>query len=108
MVGTTQFCQITGVQRNTLEAWIEAGWLLPRQGRQGWQFSDLDLVRARLIIDLGGPMGVNDEGIAVILHLVDQVHGLRRALVGVTTPPSTGISSSLDAGLRRSADARRY
>jgi chaperone modulatory protein CbpM len=25
-------------------------------------------------------MGVNDEGLDVILHLIDQMHGLRRAL----------------------------
>jgi len=33
-----------------------------------------------LIRDLKADFGVNDEGVDVILHLVDQLHGLRRAL----------------------------
>ena len=40
----------------------------------------MDLARARLIHDLKHNMGVNDEGLGVILHLIDQMHGLRRAL----------------------------
>ena len=36
--------------------------------------------RARLIQDLKTDLGVNDEGVDVILHLLDQLHGLRRAL----------------------------
>jgi chaperone modulatory protein CbpM len=27
--------------------------------------------------------GVNDEGVSVILHLVDQMHGLRRSMQGL-------------------------
>lgn len=84
MNDTTQFCRMAGVRRGQLETWIEAGWLNPPSGRDGWRFSAIDLMRVRLIIDLSGPMGVNDEGVAVILHLVDQIHGLRRALRGAT------------------------
>lgn len=97
MVDTTKFCRMAGVERVVLEAWIDAGWLSPRQGGQGRQFSGIDLVRARFILDLGGPMGVNDEGIAVILHLIDQIHGLRRALRGATTPPSSSAPASRGA-----------
>jgi chaperone modulatory protein CbpM len=43
-------------------------------------FSDIDVARAHLIRDLKGDFGVNDEGVDIILHLVDQLHGLRRAL----------------------------
>jgi chaperone modulatory protein CbpM len=42
-------------------------------------FSDTDVARAHLIRDLKSDFGVNDEGIDVILHLVDQLHGLRWA-----------------------------
>jgi chaperone modulatory protein CbpM len=40
----------------------------------------MDIARACLIRDLKTDFGVNDEGIDVILHLVDQLHGLRRTL----------------------------
>jgi chaperone modulatory protein CbpM len=61
----------------TLDAWIEAEWLLPLANEKTFQFSDADLARARLIQDLKIDFGVNDEGIAIILHLLDQLHGLR-------------------------------
>ena len=40
----------------------------------------MDLARANLIRDLKDNMGVNHEGLGVILHLLDQMHSLRRAL----------------------------
>jgi chaperone modulatory protein CbpM len=40
----------------------------------------VDLARAQLIRDLREDIGVNDEGVSVILHLLDQVHGLRRSM----------------------------
>jgi chaperone modulatory protein CbpM len=40
----------------------------------------MDVARAHLIQDLKADLGVNDEGVDVILHLVDQLHGLRRAM----------------------------
>ena len=40
----------------------------------------VDLARAQLIRDLREDLGVNDEGISVVLHLVDQMHGLRRSM----------------------------
>ncbi len=43
-------------------------------------FSEADLARAELIRDLMQDLGVNDEGVGVILNLLDQMHGLRRAL----------------------------
>jgi chaperone modulatory protein CbpM len=44
------------------------------------QFSDADLARVRLIRDLQVDFGLNAEGIAIVLHLLDQLHGLRSPL----------------------------
>ena len=55
-------------------------WLIPREDAVGQKFSDADIARAHLIKDLKQDFGVNDEGIGVILNLIDQVHGLRRTL----------------------------
>ncbi len=43
-------------------------------------FSEGNVARAQLILDLKREMGVNDEGIGIILSLIDQMHGLRRVL----------------------------
>jgi chaperone modulatory protein CbpM len=61
----------------TLNAWIEEEWLAPIESGSMFQFSDADLARAQLIRDLKVNFGVNDDGIAIILHLLDQLHGLR-------------------------------
>lgn len=74
-----QFLVDAGLEVQTLEFWIEQQWLVPQQTSDELSFSDTDLARAHLIRDLRGDFGVNDEGVDVILHLVDQLHGLRRA-----------------------------
>jgi chaperone modulatory protein CbpM len=62
-----------------LETWIGAGWLAPRRRGEMREFSDIDVARACLILDLR-KLGVNDEGIPIVLDLLDQVHGLRQLL----------------------------
>lgn len=74
-----QFLANAGLEVETLEFWIEQQWLIPDQTAAEISFSDIDVARAHLIRDLKGDFGVNDEGVDVILHLVDQLHGLRRA-----------------------------
>lgn len=75
-----EFLTCSGLQVQTLEFWLEQRWLIPQETSAGMTFSDMDVARARLIQDLKADFGVNDEGVDVILHLVDQLHGLRRAL----------------------------
>jgi chaperone modulatory protein CbpM len=75
-----EFVSNTGLQVQTLDLWLEQRWLIPAQTSAGANFSDMDVARAHFIRDLKADFGVNDEGIDVILHLVDQLHGLRRVL----------------------------
>ncbi|RJG41828.1 chaperone modulator CbpM [Mesorhizobium sp. DCY119] len=75
-----EFLTSSGLQVQTLEIWLEQRWLIPQKTSAGIQFSDIDVARARLIQELKNDLGANDEGIDVILHLMDQLHGMRRAL----------------------------
>lgn len=75
-----EFLTCSGLQIQTLELWIEQQWLVPQQTPTGMNFSDVDVARAHFIRDLKTDLGINDEGVDVILHLVDQLHSLRRAL----------------------------
>jgi hypothetical protein len=54
-------------------------------------------------------MGVNDEGVDVILGLLDQIHGLRRALLGVTSTMGGEKASSRtrQAGRQASGGTQR-
>ena len=83
MITKQEFLVRTQIQRETLEAWIQEEWLIPGESAGELTFSDADITRAQLIRDLKGDLGVNNEGVGVILNLVDQVHGLRRVLTEV-------------------------
>jgi chaperone modulatory protein CbpM len=72
-----EFIDRSHLDTPTVNAWIEAEWLLPITGGKSFHFSEVDLARTRLIKDLKVDFGVNDEGIAIVLHLLDQLHGLR-------------------------------
>ncbi len=75
-----EFLQQAQLDHVTLKAWVAEAWLAPAQSSGESEFSETDLARARLILELRRDMGVNDPGVGVILHLLDQLHGLRRAM----------------------------
>jgi chaperone modulatory protein CbpM len=77
---TREFLIRTQLDAESVDAWIEAGWLLPERAGDAHEFEEVDIARAWLIRDLKRDVGVNEDGIGVILDLVDQVHGLRRTL----------------------------
>jgi chaperone modulatory protein CbpM len=76
-----EFLMLSGLSNETLNGWFEPEWLLPAEISTGICFSGADLARARFIRDLEESMGINGEGIEVILDLVDQLHGVRRSLM---------------------------
>ena len=80
MITEREFLERARLDRRTLEVWIEEEWLIPGGSAAEPAYTDMDLARAGLIRDLKDKMGVNDEGLDVILHLIDQMHALRRAL----------------------------
>lgn len=71
------FAVSSGIEVRTLEVWIEREWLAPHSDALDAQFSEVDVARARLILELKQQFGANDEGIDIILHLMDQLHGMR-------------------------------
>ena len=83
-----EFLLAAELEARTLDAWIEAGWLLPGRNGDGGRFSEVDLARARLIRALR-ELGVNDDGVPIVLDLIDQLHGLRRTLRDLLTAIGT-------------------
>jgi chaperone modulatory protein CbpM len=75
-----EFLAFSGLQIQTLDFWLEQQWLVPVETASGAEFSNTDVARAHFILDLKNDLGANDEGIDVILHLMDQLHGLRQVL----------------------------
>ena len=83
IISKMEFLDRTQLDLETLEVWIEEEWLVPSGTATDQAFSEADLARAKLIQDLMQDLGVNEEGVGVILNLLDQVHGLRKALADI-------------------------
>lgn len=75
-----QFLVSANLQEQTLEFWLEQRWLIPDNTAPEACFSECDIARASLIHDLQHDFGVNEAGIELVLHLIDQLHGTRQAL----------------------------
>ena len=75
-----QFLTLVGMSHEMLSVCLEEAWLIPKSVADQQGFSGIDVARARLICDLEVNLGVNHEGIGVVLHLVDQIYGMRRTM----------------------------
>ena len=80
---TAEFLVHAQLDRQTLDVWIEEGWLIPGGTDVEQLFYETDLARAQLIRDLIEDLGVNTEGVGIVLNLVDQLHGLRGAMAQI-------------------------
>ncbi len=78
-----EFLSRTRLDQQSLDIWIEEEWLVPEKVDAEFAFSEADIARAQLISDLIAEFGVNSEGVGVILHLVDQLHGLRSVVANL-------------------------
>lgn len=67
------FCLRARVEMETVRSWIEAGFVRA-------ELTEADLARAALVRDLTEDLGVNLEGVEVVLDLLDQLHEARAAL----------------------------
>lgn len=95
MIGTREFMIRAELDAASLDAWVESGWLMPNRDADGLGFSEVDLARAHLIRDLTGTLGINDEGVTVVLDLLDQIYGLRLMLRDVLSAfrENAGVAS---------------
>ena len=91
-----------------LSIWIEQHWVLPVEEEGSFFFDSTDVARVRLIADLRGDMGVNEEAMPVVLRLLDQVYSLRHALADLTTAIKglpEEARNQLEAELRKASEA---
>ncbi len=82
IISKLDFLYRSNLDQQTLEFWIAEEWLVPQGPETEPAFSEADIARAVLIRELQEDLGVNAEGVGVILNLLDQMHSLRNALAG--------------------------
>ncbi len=59
---------------------LKCQWIVRQAGPKAEELDEEDLSRLLLIQDLKNVFEVNDESIPVILHLLDELHYLRKKL----------------------------
>jgi chaperone modulatory protein CbpM len=79
IIAKTEFLALSKLDPQQLDVWVTEEWLVPQQDA----FTEADLARVQLIKDLQHMMGVNDEGVGVALHLLDQLHNVRHAMTSL-------------------------
>ena len=70
-------CAVVGVPETELRIWMANDWVRPRQDWGEPRFSEADVARIRLILDLRDAMALDAEAIPVVLGLVDQLYDER-------------------------------
>ncbi|MGA2494965.1 MAG: hypothetical protein ABSF67_18830 [Roseiarcus sp.] len=72
--------RISGLKRQDLERWISNAWVPPDRSASGYEFREIDVARARLILEMRDEMEINEDALPVILLLLDQLYDLRRQM----------------------------
>ena len=80
MLKRTEFIARVNIDEETLEVWLSEQWLLPLHEAEQESFTEADIARALLIAELQRDFGVNQPGVGLVLHLLDQIHSLRAAI----------------------------
>lgn len=68
-----------GVDTNTILEFISAEWIKPTDPIK-LILDEEDIARIQLIWDLKRELGVNDESVPIILHLIDELNHLQLEL----------------------------
>jgi len=81
MIGLDELTRrVAALDRVELERWIENRWILPDEEGGRWLFHEVDIARVELILEIRSEFAVDDEAMALVLGLLDQLYSLRRQM----------------------------
>lgn len=69
-----------GLSADELARWVENRWVLPEREGEGCLFREVDVARVELILEIRRDYAIDEEAMALVLGLLDQVYGLRRQM----------------------------
>ncbi len=96
----------TRIDRAMLEKYIERNWLRPVTADSGWVFEDIDIARLELVCHLTMDIQVNDDGMDVLLLVLDQLYDARthmKHLAHAITHQPAEIQTEIWALVKKSA-----
>lgn len=76
-----ELCRITALTEEQLQSWVAHGIVEPLKGRrESWHFTAIAITRVNRAKRLQQDLGLNTEGAALALDLLDEIEQLRREL----------------------------
>lgn len=79
--------RLTTLNPDDLRRWIAEGHVRTDRAADELVFTEIDVERVRLIIELRDVMQVNEEAIPIVLSLLDQIYELRRKMRALGVEP---------------------
>lgn len=77
MISFEAVCQMVRLEPIELERWIAQRWVLPENEGTHYVFSEIDVARVRLIVELHRDLAVGEDAMIVVLRLLDQLYATR-------------------------------
>ncbi|MGH7053577.1 MAG: chaperone modulator CbpM [Stellaceae bacterium] len=93
----------SGLERQEIRGWIAEGWVRPERAGDNWSFAEVDVARVELILEIRREFAIAEEGLPLVLSLLDQVYALRRQmgrLCEVLAAQSPEVQQALRQALR--------
>ncbi len=71
---------VARLTRTRLVSFVEAQIVTPLQSENGPVYAQMDIVRMELLCELSEEFNLDDDALAVVISLIDQLHGVRAEL----------------------------
>ena len=79
--------RFTALNPDDLRRWIAEGHVRTDRAADNLVFTEIDVERVRLILELRDLLQVNDEALPIVLSLLDQIYELRRRMRALGVEP---------------------
>jgi len=79
--------RFTALNPDDLRRWIAEGHVRTDRAADDLVFTEIDVERVRLILELRDVMQVNEEALPIVLSLLDQLYELRRKMRALGVEP---------------------
>jgi chaperone modulatory protein CbpM len=79
--------RFTALNPDDLRRWIAEGHVRTDRAADDLVFTEIDVERVRLILELRDLMQVNEEAMPIVLSLLDQIYELRRRMRALGVEP---------------------
>ena len=77
---TAVVARVQGLSQERLLLWVDQGLVRPAIWEGGLAFAEVDVARLWLLVTLESELEIEPGTVPVVVDLLDQLHGLRRAL----------------------------